>query len=73
VRHEMIHHLQKERLGNLRCWLVTPEWFFEGMAYALSEDPRATLAEPWQQYRSRFLAWYQRVGKARLWAEASGL
>jgi hypothetical protein len=73
VRHEMIHHLQKERLGLLKSWLVTPQWFTEGMAYALSNDPRPTLAEPWQGYRSRFEAWYRLIGKERLWDEASGL
>jgi hypothetical protein len=69
----MIHHLQKERLGNLKGWLVTPNWFIEGMAYFLSEDPRPTLAEPWQQYRFQFDAWYKQVGKEHLWAEAGKL
>jgi len=35
VRHEMIHHLQRERLGTLKSWLITPEWLTEGMAYSL--------------------------------------
>jgi len=43
------------------------------MAYSLSEDPRVTLAEPFQQYRSQFEAWYAKVGKDRLWVEASNL
>jgi hypothetical protein len=73
VRHEMIHHLQKERLGNVKGWLVTPNWFIEGMAYSLSEDPRPTLPEPWQQYRSQFGTWYKQVGKEQLWAEAAKL
>ena len=73
LRHEMIHHLQKERLGNIRGWLVTPDWFIEGMAYFLSEDPRPTLPEPWQQYRFQFDAWYQQVGKEHLWVEAAKL
>ena len=73
VRHEMIHHLQKERLGVLRSWLVTPRWFIEGMAYSLSNDPRPVLAEPWQGYRSRFEAWYRQIGKEHLWDEAARL
>ena len=35
LRHEMIHHLQAERLGVIRQWLM-PDWFTEGMAYAFS-------------------------------------
>ena len=73
VRHEMLHHLQKERLGGLRIWLVTPQWFIEGMAYSLSGDPRPVLAEPWQGYRSRFEAWYRQIGREHLWDEAARL
>jgi hypothetical protein len=72
VRHEMIHHLQNEKLGTIRAWRE-PEWFHEGMAYALSEDPRAELGEPFEQYRSQFRHWYQQVGKDRLWDEARTL
>lgn len=72
LSHEMLHHLQSERLGIYKQWR-SPEWFKEGMAYALSEDPRQELSEPWQQYRSRFEAWYQGVGKDRLWQEAAKL
>lgn len=73
VRHEMIHHLQKEMLGNFKGSFITPNWFIEGMAYSLSEDPRPTLPESWQQYRSQFGAWYRHVGKEYLWAEAAKL
>ena len=69
LRHEMIHHLQAERMGVLDQWL-SPEWFKEGMAYSLGQDPRPRLSEPWQQYRSDFETWYQTVGKERLWEEA---
>ena len=69
VRHEMIHHLQAERVGNVRFWRC-PEWFGEGMAYALSEDPRTTLTEPFQGYRHRFEAWRGARGVADLWAQA---
>lgn len=73
VRHEMIHHLQKEKLGILKAWLGTPEWFIEGMAYSLSQDPRPVLAAPWQQYRAQFEAWYPQVGRQRLWDAAANL
>lgn len=69
VRHEMIHHLQTERLGILKQWR-SPPWFREGMAYSLSEDPRATLAESSQRHRSMFENWYQSVGRKNLWEEA---
>jgi hypothetical protein len=72
LRHEMIHHRQAEVLGVLRHWR-SPEWFKEGMAYALSEDPRILLSEPWQSYRMEFEAWYENVGKRHLWGKARGL
>ncbi|HKJ87270.1 MAG TPA: hypothetical protein VKA48_01935 [Gammaproteobacteria bacterium] len=72
VRHEMIHHLQAEKLGVLGSWL-SPRWFKEGMAYYLSADPRRHLAEPWQRDRARFKAWYERVGREDLWKEARKL
>src|SRR5437879_3095432 len=73
VRHELIHHLQSEHLGSLRNWLFKPDWFREGMAYSMSEDPRRPLPEPLQGYRSQFENWFQRVGKSRLWSEAEHL
>lgn len=72
VRHEMIHHLQNEKLGTISLWRK-PDWFVEGMAYFLSEDPRSTLSEPFEQYRSQFEHWYGQVGKDRLWSEAGKL
>jgi len=73
VRHELIHHLQSERLGSLQNRFFKPEWFREGMAYSLSGDPRDPLTEPLQGYRSRFDAWFRRVGPAGLWSEAGKL
>lgn len=72
LRHEMIHHLQNEQLGMIKVWR-DPQWFIEGMAYDLSEDPRQKLSEPFEQYRSQFDVWYKRVGKERLWTEARSL
>lgn len=70
VRHELIHHLQGQRFGVLRR-LFMPSWLIEGMAYSLSEDPRATLAEPWQQYRAQFNEWQSKLGQQSLWSAAS--
>jgi hypothetical protein len=72
LRHEMIHHIQAEHLGVYKQWR-SPEWFREGMAYALSDDPRPKLAEPFQRYREKFQLWYQATGKDRLWEEAGKL
>ncbi|MDX8399780.1 MAG: hypothetical protein R8K20_05980 [Gallionellaceae bacterium] len=72
VRHEMIHHLQNEKLGMIKAWRE-PKWFTEGMAYSLSEDLRPKLSEPFEQYRTQFKDWYKLVGKERLWTEARNL
>jgi hypothetical protein len=68
----MIHRLQIQRLGIFAMWRA-PQWFVEGMAYSLSEDPRPLLAEAFQQYRSQFEAWYRQVGEERLWVEVRKL
>ena len=70
--HEMIHHLQAERLGVIRQWLMA-DWFTEGMAYALSQDPRPEIDEPWRSHRSRFRQWYRQVPSEDLWTEARRL
>jgi hypothetical protein len=72
VRHELIHHLQAQQIGVLPL-LFKPTWLVEGMAYSLSQDPRQPLAQPFEGYRQRFLAWYQTVGKGHLWQEARAL
>ena len=72
VRHELIHRLQDEHLGIYRIHR-SPEWFIEGMAYTLSEDPRTSLAQPFEQYRSQFEAWFRTVGREKLWEDASKL
>lgn len=72
LRHEMIHHIQAERMGVYKQWR-SPEWFKEGMAYSLSKDSRKNLAEPLQQYRANFEEWYQSVGQERLWDQAKNL
>jgi len=69
LRHEMIHHLQAEKMGVISL-LLRPDWFTEGMAYSLSEDPREKLSTPHQAYREKFSVWYKAVQKENLW-EAS--
>ena len=72
VRHELIHHLQGQRLGVMKR-LLMPFWWVEGMAYALSEDPRSPLSQPWEGHRQQFDAWYATTGKSRLWLAAGAL
>lgn len=72
IRHEMIHHLQAERLGVLKQWR-SPPWFKEGMAYSLSQDPRSDLSEVFKKYRLEFEKWYRSVDKENLWQEARKL
>jgi len=50
-----------------------PSWLMEGMAYSLSEDPRARLAEPWQRYRDEFNTWLSTVDRKNMWPAARGL
>ena len=71
--HELIHHLQHERLGLTKVWFSTPDWFMEGMAYSLSKDPRSELAEPWQGYRNKFDTWYATINKSEKWLSAKKL
>jgi hypothetical protein len=72
VRHEMIHHLQVEQMGFMR-YRRLPQWFVEGMAYSMSEDPRPTLSEPWESFRSDFENWYSREEHDKLWERATEL
>ena len=71
LRHEIIHHLQSEKLGIIRQWR-SPPWFKEGMAYSLSEDAR-NLTEPFKSYREIFEVWYRHVGKEQVWEAARNL
>jgi len=73
LRHELIHHLQNERLGSLNAWWFKPTWFVEGMAYSLSEDPRRPLPAPLEGYRVNFEAWARQVGTGDLWVRADRL
>lgn len=59
VAHELIHHWQADSFGSLAL-LTGEQWLIEGMAYALSNDPRVALHEPFESYRQRFNDWYRR-------------
>ena len=65
IVHELIHQWQNQQYG-IFAVLFGEEWMVEGMAYALSNDPREKLAEPWQSYRQRFNEWFSTVDKKRL-------
>lgn len=58
VTHELIHRWQAENFGPLVGWLGEP-WMVEGMAYALSNDPRDRLNEPFESYRQQFNEWHR--------------
>ena len=58
VAHELIHYWQAENFGNLVLLNGEP-WLIEGMAYALSGDPRKTLHEPFESYSTRFREWHR--------------
>lgn len=62
-----------EHIGSVHALLFTPEWFIEGMAYALSEDPRRLLPEPMEGWCSKFEAWYSAVKNEALWDAARRL
>ncbi len=72
LRHEMIHYRQSEELGVISS-LLKPEWFIEGMAYSLSDDPRQQLSDRWQKNREKFDAWRKKVGQDHLWEEARNI
>ncbi|WP_415878214.1 hypothetical protein [Methylomonas sp. TEB] len=58
VAHELIHHWQADQFGSLAL-LNGEQWLIEGMAYALSNDPRQELHQPFESYRQRFDDWYK--------------
>jgi len=57
VAHELIHYWQAENFGSL-VHLNGDQWLIEGMAYALSNDPRKELNEPFESYRQKFNGWH---------------
>jgi len=72
ARHELIHHLQNERLGVFGAWLGRPAWWREGMACSLSLDERRPLPEPLESYRSGFDEWMAEAGREHLWTAVPG-
>ncbi|MGZ0079825.1 hypothetical protein [Methylomonas sp. YC3] len=59
VAHELIHHWQADQFGSLAL-LSGEQWLIEGMAYALSNDPREELHQPFESYRQQFNDWHIR-------------
>jgi len=59
VVHELIHHWQADNFGSL-VLLSGERWLIEGMAYALSNDPREELHQPFESYRQQFNDWHIR-------------
>jgi len=70
VRHELIHQLQAQELGVIKC-LLLPSWLIEGMAYSQSHDPRQPLNQPWEGYRSQFDNWLVSIESSSVWFEAA--
>lgn len=58
LAHELVHYWQAETFGSFVLLKGEP-WLIEGMAYALSNDPREVLHEPFESYRQRFSEWYR--------------
>lgn len=59
VSHELIHYWQASNFGNLVLLRSDKQWLIEGMAYSLSNDPRETLSEPFEENRLKFRKWRQ--------------
>jgi len=58
LRHELIHHWQQQTFGTIQVGFWLPEWYLEGMAYTLSEDPRRPIPHPpAEALRVAFEAW----------------
>lgn len=58
VTHELIHRWQADNFGSMALLKGEP-WLIEGMAYALSNDPRKELHEPFESYRQKFKDWHR--------------
>lgn len=65
VSHELVHFWQATHFGSL-VLILGKSWVIEGMAYALSGDPRKQLREPFQAFRSKYLNWQKNILKENL-------
>ncbi len=70
VAHELVHHWQADHFGSWTLLKGEP-WLIEGMAYALSNDPRTELHSPFQSYRQQFIDW-RRLNRENPLKEAVG-
>lgn len=68
VSHELIHFWQAYNFGSY-VLISGDSWVIEGMAYALSGDPREELSEPFQSYRSKYLSWLKSIDIGNLETE----
>ena len=73
ARHELIHHLQNERLGTIRAGFFKPAWWREGMAYSLSEDPRRPLPPSLERQRAAYETWEKALRGRDVWQAAATL
>lgn len=62
-----------EHIGSFHALLFAPEWFTEGMAYALSEAPPQAFAWTYGRLAQQVRAWYPAVTKEALWDAARRL
>lgn len=69
VAHELIHQRQAEEFGMVAMH-SKPSWLIEGMAYALSGDPRRPLPGQEEAWRARFEAWNTPPHGAGIWRAA---
>ncbi|MCK5725193.1 MAG: hypothetical protein KAH22_00055 [Thiotrichaceae bacterium] len=53
IKHELVHYWHSENFGIIKSW-VSPLWIREGMAYSLSDNPKAVLNEPFESYRKDY-------------------
>lgn len=56
TRHELVHWVQFRKLGALTT-MQSPEWFREGMAYALSGAPESDIPAHYLPMIARYLDW----------------
>lgn len=68
MEHEFIQQWQSDKLGGLLTYLA-PQRVTEGMAFALSRDPRPELSNPWQSHRKKYFECYEGIDQGNLISE----
>jgi hypothetical protein len=72
LAHEFVHYRQAEELGGI-IMLWKPKWLIEGMAYSLSEDPRRSLSQPFERWRTEFESWNIFLSHTDFWQAAKNV